>query len=191
MRERNQDRYVFFRSMENYLGRKVGALWRIEWLARKSGATAGMMAPHVHLIVFGCGFIPWQEVRKWWRAALAVDGHLATDVRRIKGGKMVGKYVTKYCSKAPDADSVLNTSYLNSLGRHWGLHRRNRIPFCMRIVVPRMSEEQVRFAENAACMTFRYFTRGVEQGFSIFGDNGRKAGEIILSIPVDHSGPMR
>lgn len=185
MKERNQDRYVFLRSMENHLGRKVGALWRIEWKTRKTGATKGTTAPHVHLIVFGCGFIAWQEIRRWWRAALAVVGPLATDVQRIKGGSAVGKYVTKYCAKLPDAPSLDSASYLNSLGRHWGIHRRDLIPWSQRHVFWNLSAEQIRFAENAACMTFRYFAREARQGFCIFGDNAKKIGEIYLGMPLN------
>lgn len=185
MKARNRDRYLFMRHMENYLGKKVGALWRLEWKTRKTGSLAGTMVPHAHLIVFGLGYIPYAMIRKWWRNVLAVDGPLATDVQRIKGGRDVGRYVTKYCSKMPEKSSLDNASYLNSLGRHWGIHRRDLVPWSQRFVMTFLSADEIRLAENAACMTFRYFTRDAGQGFSIFGDNGRKVGEIILDRHID------
>lgn len=177
--ERNRDRYLFLRSMENYLQRKVGCLWRLEWKARKSGKAKGSVVPHAHLIVFNCRFIPWREIRKWWRDALAVDGHLATDVRRIVGGKSVAMYVSKYCSKLPDATSLDYASYLNNPGRHWGINRRDLIPWCERWVVRLGEKRQIQLCENAACMTFPFFNRDVDQGFSLFG---KKAVAVIAEI---------
>jgi len=163
----------------------MGALWRIEWKKRKTGKLEGTMAPHVHLIVFGIGYIPYAKVREWWRAALAVDGPLATDVQKIKGGKMVARYVSKYCAKMPDKCSLDNASYLNSLGRHWGIHRRDKIPFAERFVIPCLNASDIRLAENAGCMVFRYFTRETGQGFSLFGDLAEKVGEDLFERMID------
>src|SRR6266496_5838487 len=46
--ERNMDRHRFFRSMENYLGREVGSLWRVEWKRRLSGKRKGKWECHFH-----------------------------------------------------------------------------------------------------------------------------------------------
>jgi len=184
--ERNQDRHWFFRSIENYLDRKVGALWRLEWVPRKSGTLLGTMQAHVHLIVFGVRFIPYQEVNRAWRVALGAVGNVRTDVQKIRGGRDVAKYVSKYCSKKPESSSLVNTTYLNAPGRHWGMHRRTLIPFANRFLLSSLSAEEIRLAENAACMTFKFFTRGTDQGFSLFGPNGKKVGEEILLRHIDN-----
>jgi len=184
-RTRNRDRYLFVRSMENYLKKKVGLLWRFEWVPRQTGTHEGMMEPHVHLIVFDCPFIPWQRIRKWWRAALAVDGPLCTDVRRIKGRKKVGVYVAKYCSKPQAAKPSLDiASYLNT-GRHWGICRRELIPFCQRRIHRLTDPRHIQVAENAACMTFPYFVRDVQQGFSLFGPKAEKVIAEIYRTDID------
>lgn len=185
MKERNRDRYVFLCSLEKYLGRQVGALWRMEWKSRKTGELQGIVCPHVHMIIFDVAFIPWQEIRGWWGQALGVEGPLATDVRQITGGKVVGKYVTKYCAKPGASCSLDSTTYLNNFGRHWGIHRRDVVPWSPRFLLSHLTADEIRLVENAACMTFRFFTRGASQGFSIFGDNGGKVGEIILNNRVD------
>jgi len=182
---RTQDRYVFFRSMENYLCKEVGALWRLEWKPRRSGANKGRLFPHVHLIVFGVGFLPWQDIRQWWRSALNVKGSLATDVQRIKGGKVVAKYVTKYCSKPMEVDSLDNASYSNKLGRHWGIHRRSLIPFCNRWVIPFLDGDDIQLAENAGCQVFKYFTRNAGQGFSLLGPLAEKVGQELFCRMLD------
>jgi len=183
--ERNQHRYVFLRSMENYLGKKVGVLWRLEWKARKSGKRKGQVLPHVHLIVFGVSFLPYQEIRLWWRSALNVQGFVAINVQRIKGGKMVAKYVTKYCSKQMEGALLDNASYLNRLGRHWGIHRRERIPFCNRWVIPFLASDDIQLAENAGCQVFKYFTRNAGQGFSLLGPLAEKVGQELFARMLD------
>jgi len=184
--ERNQDRHWFLRSMENYLEKKVGALWRLEWKPRRSGAKLGQWEAHVHLIVFDVKFYPWEELNRAWRVALGAVGYVRSDVKRIRGGRDVAKYVSKYCSKKPETSSLVNTSYLNAPGRHWGIHRRDLIPFADRFLMTDLSGDEIRLCENAACCTFKYFTRGTEQGFCLFGKNGKKVGEEILLRHIDN-----
>lgn len=184
--ERNQDRHWFLRSMENYLGKKVGALWRLEWVPRKSGAKLGQWEAHVHMIVFGVRYIPYPEVNRAWRVALGADGYVRSDVKRIVGGRDVAKYVSKYCSKKAEASSLVNTTYLNAPGRHWGIHRRDLIPFGNRFVLAGLTSEEIHLIENAACATFKFFTRGTQQGFALFGRNGKRIGEEILCRRIDN-----
>jgi len=184
--ERNQDRHWWFRSIENYLGKKVGALWRLEWVPRKTGIKKGQWEAHVHLIVFGVRFLPYQEANRAWRVALGAVGYVRTETKGIKNGQRdVAKYVSKYCSKRQN-DSLVNTSYLNAPGRHWGIHRRGLIPFAERFVMTNLTGEEINLCENAACCTFKYFTRGTDQGFSLFGVNGKKIGEEILLRHIDN-----
>jgi len=184
--ERNRDRSWFFRSIENYLEKKVGALWRLEWVPRLSGQRLGEWEAHVHLIVFDVPFLPWWETNRAWRVALGADGYVRTETKRITGGRDVAKYVSKYCSKKQETSSLVNTTYLNAPGRHWGLHRREMIPFADRLLLSNLSADEIRLAENAACMTFKFFTRDTQQGFCLFGKNGRKAGEEILTRHIDN-----
>jgi hypothetical protein len=184
--ERNQDRHWFLRSMENYLGKKVGALWRLEWVPRKSGEKKGQWEAHVHLIVFGVKWFPMEVCNSAWRVALGAVGYVRTEVKGIRGGRDVAKYVSKYVSKKAENGSLVNSTYLNAPGRHWGIHRRDLIPFGNRIVMAQLTQEEIRLAENAACCTFRFFTRGADQGFALFGVNGKKIGEEILLRRIDN-----
>jgi len=184
-KHRSRDRYLFHRSMENYLGRKVGALWRVEWIDRKSGEFEGSWQAHVHLIVFDCKFIPWQKVRSWWRAALAVDGPLSTTIERIEGGgKKAAYYVSKYCGKKQPDLSLDIASYLNT-GRAWGITRKELVPVHQRIVHRITDPRELQLLENGAAMTFPYFIRGVDEGFSLFGKNAVRIIDEILRTDLD------
>jgi len=185
IRERSTDKYLFLRYMEKHLGKQFGALWRIEWQPRKSGIRKDQLTAHWHLIVFGISWIPKEIIREYWRAVLRVDGPIVTWIDGIKNGKKLARYVGKYCSKMPETDVLDNTTYLNSLGRHWGIHRRPLIPWFPRFLVPLLDTTEINLAENLACMTFKYFTRGADQGFQIFGANAMKIGEIIFDRMLD------
>lgn len=185
MRQRTRDRYLFVRYMENYLGKPVGVLWRVEWKTRKSGKNVGCLVAHLHLIVFGVRFIPKEMVKQWWRLVLSAAGPVVTWIDAIDSGRKVGRYVSKYCSKLPEANVLDNASYLNSLGRHWGIQRKEKVPFAPRFLIPYLDAEEIKLCDNLGAMTFKFFTRGTQQGFSCFGANAEKVGELLLSNMID------
>jgi hypothetical protein len=185
MGERSTDKYLFLRYMEKYLGKKVGVIWRIEWEPRKSGKRLGVLTAHWHLIVFGVRFIPKELIKQWWQLVLRADGNVVTWIDGIESGKKLARYVGKYCSKLPDASVLDNASYLNNLGRHWGIARRELVPWFPRFVIPFLSAKDIDLCENLACMTFKFFTRKAEQGFQVFGTNAIKVGEILFERMLD------
>jgi len=185
LRERATDKYLFLRYMEKYLGKKIGVIWRLEWEVRKSGSRKGELIAHWHLIVFGVRYIPKEVVRSFWRCVLRADGPVVTWIDGIASGKKLARYVGKYCSKLPEASVLDDTTYLNTLGRHWGINRRELVPWFPRFLIPFLTEHDVNLAENLACMTFKFFTRGAQQGFQIFGANALKVGEILFERMLD------
>jgi len=82
--------------------------------------------------------------------------------------------------------SLVNESYLKPAGRHCGIHRRVLIHIADRFLLSNLTPEEIHLAENAACMTFQFFTRGTGQGFCLFGRNGKKVGEEILIRHIDN-----
>jgi len=188
MQERNKHRYLFMRDMENYLERKLGALWRVEWMPRLSGKNIGTMMCHVHMIVFNCPFYPKENVLSGWQRALRVEQWVDTSIKLIDSGEKAARYVTKYCGKKVEPGVLGNSSFLNSPGRHWGMTRKELIPFAWRVHVPFLDDRSIALAENLAACTFKFFTRGTNIGFSIFGKNAKKIGEEIFQRDVDKNG---
>lgn len=115
-----------------------------------------------------------------WSGVLRADGYVRTDIRRIRTAECAGRYVSKYSAKLPDDLSLVNTSKVSVEGRHWGIHRRSLVPLCDRNIMCNVPKELVALAENGACTVFPHFTRGANQGFSLFGDVARKLGEEIF-----------
>jgi hypothetical protein len=185
LRERSTDKYLFLRYIEKYLGKKLGVIWRLEWETRKSGKRKGQLIAHWHLIVFGARFIPKDIVKQFWSAVLRADGPVVTWVDGIQSGRKLARYVGKYCSKMPEASVLDDTTYLNTLGRHWGINRRELVPWFPRFLIPFLTDKDINLVENLACMTFKYFTRGTEQGFQVFGENALKVGEILFQRMLD------
>ncbi len=185
LRARSTQKYLFLRHMEKYLQANVPTIWRIEWKIRRTGSEAGLLFPHFHLLACTSRFIPHRLVRAWWRDSLGCSGPLATDVRRVVKGEIAGKYVAKYCSKLPDASSLDNVSYRNNLGRHWGIHRRHLLPFYEPIIFCNLRPDEIQFAENAACMVLKDFTRGARTGFCLLGDLAEKVGQEIWHRQLD------
>lgn len=190
MEDRTRDRTLFMRSLEKHLGRKVGALWRLEWEERKSGKRLGCLTAHLHLIVFNVRFIEKDVIRACWRRVLHAVGPLMTWIDGIDSGRKKARYVSKYCSKLPDSSVLDNASYLDSVGRHWGVMRRGLVPFANRWHMPYLSEDEVRLCDNLGGMTFRYFVRGACNGFTCFGANAAKVGEILFSNMLDKEGEL-
>ena len=148
--QRNKYRYLFLRHMENYLGKQIGALWRIEWVARKSGRYRGKLLPHFHLVIPGIRYIPHRLVRMWWRQVLNHRGPLATDVRRLSSRKMHQVYIAKYCAKVDPSSSLDYAAYLNTPGRQWGVHRRQLLPFHQRVTFHDLPADAVDVLRSTA-----------------------------------------
>jgi hypothetical protein len=189
--ERSMDRSWFMRSVEKYLEKKVGALWRLEWKPRKSGSRTGDIACHVHLVLFGVAYLPHAVVNSLWSNALGVSTYLRTDVRRVRGAKAAARYVSKYAAKAADDHSLVNSSYLNATGRHWGILRKELIPWHARHVIPCLDKSDVRLAEGYAASVFAYFMREHGQSFSLFGGKADALGQILFARMIDKENEIR
>lgn len=127
-KQRALHRQRFFKNIEDYIGTQVAVMWKTEWQPRKTGIHKGELRPHYHLMVLDVRYIPYDEVRAWWRHILQVEGYLATDVRRITGPQGAGKYLAKYVSKSSSLDNVLNHNGEKPSGRMWGLTRPSLVP---------------------------------------------------------------
>jgi hypothetical protein len=180
---RKKHLYLFHRAMEKKLGKQTPVIWRIEWKQRKQGSLIGKMMPHFHLLYLQVSFLDQYFVREVWRSAIGHDdGPLCTDVKEVTGSDGAARYIAKYLSKLPSLDIAVYRNNSRVRGRHWGIKRKNLVPFCPEIVVLNMPDESVDFVrtmglellswyDEFSCGGYRYFSREVSEQFrSWFGE---------------------
>lgn len=183
--EMNYLRHRFLRYMENHLVKKVGAIWRIEWVIRKSGSLEGTVQPHIHLIVFGTTFVHGACVREWWRKCIDASGPLCTDVRSLTSKRMHQVYIAKYAAKMPDDPSLDYVAYLNIRGRHWGYHRRELIPMHESRKVVVNNPNNVAALRRLAAKVLPWYDTRYDSGFSLFGKFGAALVRAVEKIVID------
>lgn len=111
----------FKRLLRKYPGAVV--LWRLEPKVRKSGQSAGEIAPHFHLLVWN---VSYSDLREWippnWFQVVdsGDEKHLnaGTNVERVRSSRGVMFYTAKYICKS---DSYVMPGW----GRYWGVVNRD------------------------------------------------------------------
>jgi len=173
--DRKAQREKWLKRMEYSLGRKVSAIWRVEWKQQLSGKRVGEYAPHHHLALLGVKFIPWEDVRQWWREIIDVEGPLCTDIREIDQGDGMGRYLAKYVSKYVSLD---NSTYRENPwmhGRHWGITRKPGIPMYHQIVNRKCTPREIELLNELGASIFQGYGKTFNGSFTLFGDKHRKA----------------
>lgn len=186
--ERTRQRESFQRRMEKFLGKKVSALWRIEWVRRRSGKLKGKLIHHFHLIVCNVQYIPWQEIRRWWALSIGHDGILKTWVERIQSPLQCAAYLCKYMSKVPSLDYAPYLRKDESIGRQWGMLRTRQIPRKAKQRVFHLWEEDVDFLVSIGIEKIKDFGRYGPMSFTLFGDDVREACEIYFEKRLETIG---
>lgn len=143
-----QEAKVWKRDMDTFGKRMArrfpdaGFLWRIEFKERKSGSSAGTVAPHFHLLVYGEGYrdlLGWVSTA-WWEVVGSGNGdHLraGTGVEKIWSWGGIMRYVGKYIAKIDDYPSGWN-------GRAWGVIGRVNLPWAIELIIDLTGEESVK-----------------------------------------------
>lgn len=187
--ERNQYRHTFFRAMENHLGSEIGALWRCEWMVRKTGKYVGKLAPHFHLVIPGVRFIAKDKVKDLWRKSLGVNHYVSAWIDSLQTKRKQAVYIAKYCAKEIDASVLDCDAYLNTGGRHWGYHRKHLIPQCERrdyFPLPDRVAEDLRRTASWNLTDYRMET---DPGFSLFGEKGQQLADAMEKMAIDGGSP--
>jgi len=175
----------FARDLKTHYDRPIGFVWRIEWLTRKSGERIGMMAPHVHMLLFNCPNLTNRNLNLWWQRSLQWDQYVNTLVEYLRDREIVGIYICKYGAKQ---DSLLGyDAYLSSVisGRAWGHRYASHIP--------RHPVVEKRLALNGkieACMhAARGFAAcemmGYNESFTVLGPDAVELIDFMSRYTVD------
>lgn len=129
MRTRRNHRNLFFKRIERTEGRNISAIWRQEWIVRKSGKFVGHMRPHYHLMIFGEVNLTKEQVLFAWQRAINYDEpDLQVDIKNVTGEQGAIRYIAKYVAKNDylDIGSYLDKGF--QMGRFWGVVKPAGIP---------------------------------------------------------------
>lgn len=174
-RLRRNHRNLFVKTLERALGKKLGIIWRQEWIARKSGIHLGKMMPHYHLLVFGVKYIASELINSCWRNALKMgDGPLAIDIREVTGEQGVIKYIAKYLAKNPSLDIGSYLDKTVTLGRFWGVLRKELIPLCTPQELELSTRRAYDLARELGEQMLGVNSNWLTTGYRIFGPSGER-----------------
>ena len=191
IRKRNTERYLLHRYLEAHAGGEVPAVWRVEWVPRKSGANIGKVLPHMHMLTFGGRYACAPRVAKWWKGITKYDGVIQVDSQIVSAGEIVGMYVAKYCAKAEGRSSYLdNVSYLNT-GRHYGMFRKSSVPMHATKICNLTLGKLVKELRAEAVKVLPAYHEKWGEGFTFVGQPARAAIQKIIVSGLAIGDPER
>lgn len=186
--QRNKDRYLFLRYVEKYLKRKICTVYRTEWVPRQTGQHVDFLVPHFHFLVLNVRYLHMDLVNEWWKKTLGWDTYVNTDVRRLKGKDAGLRYVAKQLSYVAKKRSLGIETYLNNwstVGRAWGITRRNLVPWARARSVIELTESQLALIRQRIGEKLPYYDPDRGGGARVFGRDAIL--DIIRDLGIDES----
>jgi hypothetical protein len=187
--ETERDRQTFLKRLLRKHPTASG-FWRREWEVRESGAFAGELFPHYHLLCFGLPYVHHSVIRETWAEVIGHEGYVRTEIKGVESWRQAMLYVSKYMAKpaaasqavegppATDggaaAGSLVYSAYLTgekrkSLGRSWGKFNRARLPWAKSSSALLTLGDWIEKARAEAAAVFPLVAEyGVGQGFTLF-----------------------
>lgn len=175
----------WFRKVENYLGHKISALWRIEWEERLTGEFKGRMMPHYHLIIFSVRYFPYWKTNGFWKQVLKWDGYVRTETKRLCDQRTHGIYIAKYAAKPIPLSSLVNVSYSRIDGKHWGYYRQNKLPRAKSVYWKNLSLKAVAELREIAASLLPWYSIEHDAGFVLMGQFGRDIAAACHQLVLD------
>lgn len=186
--KRNLERWRFWRSLETWAGDLLGGCWRVEWKKRLTGALQGIVAPHIHCMVFADIKLGTNTLSGLWQAAIESPSFPIVHSTRVEAADGVACYVAKYCGKVDDSSLLECVSYLSSLGRHYGWFRDRCIPWAPRHMYYEIPHSIATWLNKVGRKKMPWLDLLDQCGWTMIGDNAEVLGEHfarILEIALD------
>lgn len=183
--ERKQHRGVIHRDVESYCGRNVGAIWKVEWMPRLTGAAVGRIAPHLHVLYFGVRYVSYDFLRERWASAIGATGYVNVHGEQLDAGNMCSVYMAKYCAKESPSFRLDNVPYRNKTGRHYGWRRKEEIPWHDTQAFALPSKEVFDLLMRRACEILPYLKGYYGDGFTLLGKDAEKVFEEFRANVLD------
>lgn len=166
-------------------------MWRTEWEVRQSGECAGEVAPHFHMLVFNVRWVAWQSVRKWWQDVIHHPGYVRTEIRRARGARSCGHYVSKYVAKVPSDRSLVNDLNQGATGKHYGYIRPKQIPRAIKREITDPSPERIRLLWSYAIAAMPWAEIRCGDSFTLLGKSAIAARRAMAELGLDNLETLR
>lgn len=184
----------------------AGHIWRVEYVARKSGIFKGRAVAHFHLIVDGV-LDDMADLRRtfrawWWR--VITDGKKfgpspRVDVQVARSRRHAMYYVSKYVAKETKKNNIADEHQHNSAdtGRHWAVGGNWQQTALATIRLTRQEYIDLkrlcaRYLKARRSAFARRLKRGSSyRGFSVYGLGGDSVEGLTIGAPtimrmIDH-----
>jgi hypothetical protein len=180
LKQRNIHRAVFARAIENHLGQEMPAIWRVEWMDRKTGDFVGHIYPHYHLLIFGVDYIPYEGINILWKKTIGVEGYVRTDIRRVSEHGPVIWYTAKYLSKEAAPHSlVMERISQQQIGRSYGYLRKSKIKLATKFQSEALDASQRAAVWSLAGECLPHVSGRQDTSFTLLGDHAEALKRII------------
>lgn len=162
---------------------KLAVLWRMEF--QKRGA------PHFHLLIPDCPFLPFVEIKSWWNEIIGGSG-ARVNIKLLNDRRGAMYYVAKYMAKIESREEIAQSSsffitvpYLPnaSFGRFWGIENRASFPMAVGTWINVTDAwEEIEHFKHYAREHYASITRETTNGFTLFVDDAAIWEELWYQI---------
>lgn len=171
-RERAKDRYIFLRDLETSVNDYVPAIWRVEWMPRKTGKHIGLLFPHWHVLVCNVDHLDEQEVREMWGKTIHYkEKDLQVKVKEVTGELGAVKYIAKYVSKEGLLDISAYHNNKFRFGRPWGVTRKKLWPISPVTISRQLTDNEIMQARWFADRNILHYDSNLGGGFTILSSD--------------------
>lgn len=168
-KQRNQDRYLFWRWAENRIGKRIPYLWRCEWMPRQTGMHVGVHFAHLHMLFLGARFLDKDEVNETWKRVIHHNDTVITWIDGIWDGRKAGIYLAKYIAKKEPHCVLDIAAYLNKGGRNWGTVRKAEIPLRPKQEFTDLTKEQIDWLRAEGNAALPWLDKRHRGSFTVMG----------------------
>jgi hypothetical protein len=179
------DRKRFWQDLERYVIRPISAIWRTEWVPRKSGLHVGKVSPHHHYLIFGVTYIDKTVTNELWKKSIGVKCYTRTETKSVGAGDVAAFYVSKYCAKASSGHSLVDVTKRHNTGRQIGWLRRERIPRKPLTCIEDIGEKAYIALVRCAAEIFPWVVDDVGCGFTVLGASLRQLDAVMRHLGLD------
>jgi len=185
MKERGSHRSQLHRFIENHVGDRTPAVWKVEWKRRLTGDYVGEFRPHMHILFFKVTGLDKSVILDVWQRIIRSPNTTQVDLQETESSKMAALYAAKYCAQTDELYSLDNVSYQNKVGRHVGWLRKELIPWYSESRYENVPNDLVDWMKKRAHEKLEWYNMAIDGGFTFLGELADELRKDLGTFGVD------